>query len=94
MSVPELGGNPLMLRVFQLFDIDGDGDISWEEFQNAIALLRDADKNESGRRKRKTFSLINFLISVVSRVGFVQHTNSFDLTYKPIQLCCSCISCV
>ena len=42
-----------MLRVFQLLDTDGDGEISWPEFERAIEIMRSANEtgNETGRRK-------------------------------------------
>ena len=35
-SVPELAGNPFIMRIFQLFDADQDGCLNFEEFIRAV----------------------------------------------------------
>ena len=35
-SVPELAGNPFILRIFELFDADHDGCLNFEEFIRAV----------------------------------------------------------
>ena len=35
-SVPELAGNPFIMRIFQLFDADQDGCLNFEEFIKAV----------------------------------------------------------
>jgi hypothetical protein len=34
--VPELAGNPFIMRIFQLFDADQDGCLNFEEFIRAV----------------------------------------------------------
>ena len=35
-SVPELAGNPFIMRIFELFDADQDGCLNFEEFIRAV----------------------------------------------------------
>ena len=35
-SVPELAGNPFIMRIFELFDADHDGCLNFEEFIRAV----------------------------------------------------------
>jgi len=60
LSVPELAGNPLLERVFAIFDTNKDEEIEFKEFISALSTFSDKG-NKEGKLKCKSFSLSPFL---------------------------------
>ena len=54
-GLPELAGNPFARRVFELFDEDGDGRITWKEFALAMGQLKNVTSAGSDMKKRLIF---------------------------------------
>ena len=44
MSLPELQQNPLVQRVIDIFDTDGNGEVDFKEFIEGLSQVRSRDK--------------------------------------------------
>ncbi|KAK9820181.1 hypothetical protein WJX72_007199 [[Myrmecia] bisecta] len=71
-TVPELAGNPFVPRIFQLFDVNKDGNISWQEFTAGVEYLGKLSTDEEK-------SMFAFQLYDLDANGFVSANELFQM---------------
>jgi len=72
MSLPELHQNPLVQRVIDIFDTDGNGEVDFKEFIHGISLF----SAKSNKKERMRFA---FKIYDMDKDGFISNGELFQV---------------
>ena len=75
-ALPELAGNPVVARVLDVFDIDGNSEVDFVEFVNGISRFTE-HRGDVGSRLHFVFQVELFILR--SLFCFVQWVNIYAL---------------
>lgn len=79
MSLPELQQNPLVQRVIDIFDTDGNGEVDFKEFIEGLSQTQRNDKRFSVKSDKEQKLRFAFRIYDMDRDGFISNGELFQV---------------
>ena len=83
MSLPELQQNPLVQRVIDIFDEDGNGEVDFKEFIQGVSQFSVKGDKTSKLRFAFRYGFLHFIFSALILMNYLH----FNLK-KKVTICC------